>query len=34
MKRGNEGWFLEVDVQYPENLHEPRNDLPILPKIK
>ena len=24
----DEGYFLEVDVQYPENLHNLHNDLP------
>ena len=28
----NEGWFLEVDVQYPEKLHNLHNDLPFLPE--
>ena len=28
----NAGYFLEVDVQYPEKLHELHNDLPFLPK--
>ena len=28
----DEGYFLEVDVQYPENLHNLHNDLPLLPK--
>ena len=28
----DEGYFLEVDVQYPKNLHNLRNDLPFLPK--
>ena len=28
-----EGYFLKVDVQYLEKLHEPHNDLPFLPKI-
>ena len=28
----NEGCFLEVDVQYLENLHELYNDLPYLPE--
>ena len=28
----DEGYFLEVDVQYPENLHNLHNDLPFLPK--
>ena len=27
-----EGYFLEVDVQYPEKLHELHNDLPSLPE--
>ena len=26
------GYFLEVDVQYPEKLHELHNDLPFLRK--
>ena len=26
--------FFEVDVQYPENLHELHNDLPIFPEIR
>ena len=30
----NEGYFLETDYQYPENLHELHNDLPFLLKIK
>ena len=33
-KKSNEGYFLEVDAQYPESLHEPHNDLQFLPKIK
>ena len=28
----NEGYFLEVDAQYPEKLHEFHNDLPFLPE--
>ena len=28
----DEGYFLEVDVQYPEKLHELLNDLPFSPK--
>ena len=28
----NEGYFLEVDVQYPETLHELHNELPFLPE--
>ena len=27
-EKSNEQYFLEVDVQYPENLHEPHNGLP------
>ena len=27
-----EGYFLEVDVQYPQKLHKHHNDLPFLPK--
>ena len=27
----DEGYFLEVDVQYPKQLHDLHNDLPILP---
>ena len=26
----DEGYFLEVDIQYPEKLHSPNNDLPFL----
>ena len=26
------GYFLEVDVQYPENLHKLHNNLPFLPE--
>ena len=34
-KDSDEGYFLEVDVQYLEMLHERYNDLPFLPqKIK
>ena len=29
----NEGYFLEADVQYPENLHNLYIDLPFLPEI-
>ena len=29
-EESDEGYFLEVDVQYPEKLHELHNDLPIL----
>ena len=28
----HEGYFLEVDVQYPENLHNLHNDLYFLPE--
>ena len=28
----DEGYFIEVDVQYPEKLHELHNDLPYLPE--
>ena len=31
-EESDEGYFLEVDVQYPENLHEFHNDLPFLPE--
>ena len=31
-EESDEEYFLEVDVQYPEKLHELRNDLPFLPK--
>ena len=27
-EESNEGSFLEVDVQYPEKLHESHNDVP------
>ena len=30
--QSDEGYFLEVDVQYPEKLHELHNDLPFLPE--
>ena len=29
-EENDEGYFLEVDVEYLENLHEPHNDLPFL----
>ena len=29
--KSDEGYFLEVDVQYPENLHNLHKDLPSLP---
>ena len=28
----DEGYFLEVDFQYPENLHSHHNDLPFFPE--
>ena len=31
-EESDEGYFLEVDVQYPEKLHELHNDLAFLPK--
>ena len=31
-KESDEGYFLEVDVQYLEKLHEVHNDLPFLPE--
>ena len=31
-EENDEGYFLEVDVQYPEKLHEIRNNLPFLPE--
>ena len=31
-EESNEGYFLEVDVQYPEKLHELHNDLSFLPE--
>ena len=30
-EESDEGYFLEVDVQYPEKLYELHNDLPFLP---
>ena len=33
-KESDEGYFLEVDVQYPEKLHEFRNNLLFLPERK
>ena len=29
-EESDEGYFLEVDIQYPEKLHELHNDLPFL----
>ena len=31
-KESDEGYFLEVDVQYPAKLHNFHKDLPFLPK--
>ena len=31
-EENDKGYFLEVDVQYPENLHIRHNDLPFLPE--
>ena len=31
-EESNELYFLEVDVQYPEQLHELHNDFPFLPE--
>ena len=31
-KESNEGYFLDVDVQYPEKLNKRHNDLPFLPE--
>ena len=31
-EESNKGYFLEVDVQYIEKLHELHDDLPILPE--
>ena len=31
-EESNEGYFLEVDVQYPEKLHNLHNDLLFLPE--
>ena len=32
MKKNNEGYFLEVDIQYPGELHKFHNDLSFLPE--
>ena len=34
MKKVTKGIFFEVDVQYPEKLHEVHNNLPFLPESK
>ena len=31
-EESDEGYFLEADAQYPEELHELHNDLPFLPE--
>ena len=31
-EESDEGYFLDVDVQYPEKLHELQNGLPFLPE--
>ena len=31
-EESDEGYFLKVDVQHPEKLHELHNDLPFLPE--
>ena len=31
-EESDEGYFIEVDVKYPENLHHLHNDLPFLPE--
>ena len=31
-EESDEGYFLEVDAQYPDKLHELDNDLPFLPE--
>ena len=31
-EESDEGYFLDVDVQYPEKLHELHNDFPFLPE--
>ena len=33
-EKNDEGYFLEVDVQYPEKIYEFHNDLPFLPPKK
>ena len=33
-EKSDEGYFLEVDVQYPENMHEFYYDLPFFPELK
>ena len=31
-EESDEGYFLEADAQYPENVHNLHNDLPFLPE--
>ena len=33
-EKSDKGYFLEVDVKYPKNLHKQHNDLPFLPERK
>ena len=33
-EKANEGYFLEVDVEYHESLHEHHHDLPCLSEVK
>ena len=33
-QESDEGYFLELDIQYPEKLHKLPNDLPFFPKLK
>ena len=33
-EKSDEGYFLEVDVEYPENLHEFHYGLPFFPELK
>ena len=34
IEKNDQGYFLEVEVEYPEKLHEFHNDLPFLPERK
>ena len=31
-EKSDKGYFLQVDIQYPQKLHEIYNDLPFLPE--
>ena len=31
-EKSDSGYFLEVDLEYPDNLHELHNDYPLAPK--